>query len=442
VCPVADDFAATIEVWSDFSSSERPPLSVSYMHAGVAYEPLRRLAPLLGVFDLAVLSAVVWPDAAADDLDRDLEAWDDDEDRDDWDDELEDEEDDEDEYQPRELRTLDDADRLAAELAELARERAVPYARRYSDLDVVLKAVPGPRAGSIKRPALLAAAGRFDEARALLVRVPPPAPGLTWMREHRRAARQLERWMDSGGDPALIPAAPPPDAWSSEPSKRPTVAETLAHTRLRQAAVDVVKDAAPDSDRDQLRAILDAELASRGLHESAIWKEGILDQLTTTHAEQWRSLATGIGRIGIGIAKAVRDKQLPDLQQPAILDPPERAAYTLPDTRQTVTIELDPSADAWFDSLDGQIRSMLGIARLEAWIVWDPEPPNPDSVLAVHIGRQRVGQIPAEHIDQYRLALDAATARDELPVLAAILKQRSRPPRYILEIATAPTDTL
>ena len=52
VCPVADEFVATIEVQQASSYPDRPPASVTSMHAGVGYEPLRRLAPLLGVFGL------------------------------------------------------------------------------------------------------------------------------------------------------------------------------------------------------------------------------------------------------------------------------------------------------------------------------------------------------------------------------------------------------
>lgn len=139
---------------------------------------------MLGVFDLDVQSTVLWPQAFAEDREED----DKDEEND-----LDDDEDGEDEerWYGRELRTLDDADRLAAELAEVALERAVRYAKRYATLDTLLERVEWNRTVSVRYAALLAAAGRFEEAKASLPQLPAPAPGLSLMRVEQRAARQL-----------------------------------------------------------------------------------------------------------------------------------------------------------------------------------------------------------------------------------------------------------
>jgi hypothetical protein len=252
VCPVADEFVATIDVWQASSSPDRPPVIVTFMHAGVGYEPLRRLAPLLGMFGLAVESATVWPEAFAQDEDED--------DDHDWDDEGDDEieeaeeqdedaEDEDDEWHGRELRTVAEADRLAGELAAVALERAVPYARRYADVDRLLASVPGPRSGTIRRAALLAAAGRFDEAKVSLAQVPPPAPGLEWMRDEQRAARQLQRWIESGGDPALIPETPLPPRYAT--SRSPSMSQLWRESRAASAAVDAVRRDGEGKDRSQ-----------------------------------------------------------------------------------------------------------------------------------------------------------------------------------------------
>ena len=173
--PVADEFVATIEVQQAGSYPDRPPVLVTYMHGGVGYEPLRRLAPLLGMFGLDVQSVVVWPEAVAEDND--------DEDEENDIDENEDEHDDEEPWEYRELRTLADADRLAAELAEAALERAVPYAKRYATFDALLERVAWNRTVSVRYAALLAAAGRFEEAKASL-------PGPWGPGGARRAARR------------------------------------------------------------------------------------------------------------------------------------------------------------------------------------------------------------------------------------------------------------
>ncbi len=147
VCPVADEFVATIDVWQATSSPDRPPVVVTFMHAGVGYEPLRRLAPLLGMFGLDVQDACVWPEAFAQDEDEDEH-----DDDDDWDDggedieeaeeQDEDAEDEDDEWHGRELRTVAEADQLAGELAAVALERALPYALAV-DVEAVARVASG-----------------------------------------------------------------------------------------------------------------------------------------------------------------------------------------------------------------------------------------------------------------------------------------------------------
>jgi len=328
VCPVADEIVATVEVWQESSYPDRPPVVVTYVHAGVGYEPLRRLAPLLGVFGLDVLSAVVWPEALADDEDED-------DGKDEEDEHNEDEEDEE--WEGRELRTLADADALAAELAGVVLERAAPYAKRYATFDALLRRVEDTRSISIRYAALLAAAGQFDDARAALTRVRSPAPGGGWMRAEQRAARQLERWIESGGDPALIPAAPPPPRFSRSPS--PSMSKVWQQARARSAALDAVKRSSEGKDRRELRAMLEHELAERGVAESPLWFEQTLDHLNDTSAEKSELLVKALisgGKLGIKAFKWIRaGGSLPDLSVPEWLQPPARAAWPVPSPRPT-----------------------------------------------------------------------------------------------------------
>lgn len=61
--------------------------------------------------------------------------------------------------------------------------------------------------------ALLAAGGRLDEAQKSLARLEVSGRSeLAW--NERREVRQLKRWVESGGDPSLIPGAPPPSRFS------------------------------------------------------------------------------------------------------------------------------------------------------------------------------------------------------------------------------------
>lgn len=194
VRPLADGFVATVEVLQATAYPDRPLVTVTYMSVGVGYEPLRRIAPLLGVFDLDVKDTLVWPPAVAARFgdDADSQGAEQGEEDEPWD--------------PREVRTVEEARALASELAIVVGERAVPFGERYADVDGLLASLPGPLIGSLCQPALLASAGRLDEARASLALIPQLPQGPQW---RSRAARQLEWWIDSGGDPALIPDAPP-----------------------------------------------------------------------------------------------------------------------------------------------------------------------------------------------------------------------------------------
>jgi len=429
VRPVSDEFVATIEARQAGSIPDRPPVRVTYMHAGVGYEPLRRLAPLLGMFDLDVQSALVWPEAFATEEDDDEEP----------DEEDEDEEDDEDpaeEWHGRELRTLDDVHQLAGELAVVAAERAIPYAKRYADLDRLIVRVPGPRWGSVRQAALLAAAGRFDEARASLAVLPPPAPGLPWMRDEHRAARQLERWIQSGADPALIPDEPPPRRFQSSPS--PSMSSVWRQSRATSAAVDAVRREDRGKDRDELRAMLERELADRGVSQSPLWLEQTLDHLYDTPGEAREQVVKGLisaGKLGIKAFRAIREgRSLPDLSAPEWLSPPARAAWAVPLQRpeRWVEVQIAQESADWLDEAYQAIPRLIGsTASLEAWLDWDTDE---HRRLAVHIGERRVGTLDESATAAYGVVMKAAGERDESPYTRARLTPRPSPAGYLLEV--------
>jgi hypothetical protein len=435
VCPVADEFVATIEVWQASSYPDRPPVVVTYMHAGVGYEPLRRLAPLLGMFGLDVKSALIWPQAVAEDEDDDGDFDEEEYNEEEGFDEGEDDEDEE-RWEGRELRTLADADLLASELAAVALERAASYARRYADLDLLLTKVPGPRSGTVHRAALLAAAGRFAEAKASLAQLPPLAPGLDWMRDKQRAARQLQRWIDSGGDPALIPDEPPPPRVERSPP--PSMSEQWREVRATSAAVDVVRREGVGKDRQQLRAMLERELASRGVSQSPLWFEQALDHLHDTPAEKRELLVKGLisaGKLGIKALKGIREgRSLPDLSAPDWLKPPARAAWSVPRQHpgRWAEVKIAEGGEEWLDRVHHTIPRLFGsTASLEAWLDWDTDE---TGYLAVHIGEPRVGRLDESATTAYRAVMDAARERDELPYTQARLTPRPRPAGYLLEV--------
>jgi len=380
------------------------------------------------MFGLDVQSVVVWPEAVAEDNDDEDEENDIDENEDEHDD-------DEEPWEYRELRTLADADRLAAELAEAALERAVPYAKRYATFDALLERVAWNRTVSVRYAALLAAAGRFEEAKASLPRLPAPVPGAQAVRVEQRAARQLERWIESGGDPALIPEAPPPPRYES--SSSPSMSKLWHESRGASAAVEAVRREGVGKKREELRAMLERELAERGVSESPLWIEQTLDHLHDTSAEKRELLVKGLigpGKLGIKAFKGIREgRPLPDLSVPDWLAPPARAAW--PVARQHpdrwAEVQLADGSGEWLDRAYHAIPRLVGsTASLEAWLDWDTD----EERLGVYIGERRVGTLDESATTPYRSVMQAAGERDESPSMQARLTPRPRPAGYLLEL--------
>lgn len=138
--------------------------------------------------------------------------------------------------------------------------------------------------------------------------------------------------------------------------------------------------------------------------------------------------------------KMVREKKLPDLRPPDWLEPPARAAYELPRSESWIDVSVTSDTYAWLDEVHAQIPSVFGISNVRAWLSWEPEPRQENSVLAVHLGKQRVGTIDRADAEGFVHVMDAAAFRDELPVVPASLARRTTDPRYVIEVAAPAVD--
>lgn len=429
VRPLANGFEATAEVELVSRLPDRPPVLVSDVGVGVAYEPLRRLWPLLGDrFKLSLLATSTrWPDIAG------------------GEDEKEDEEDDHaDEGALLGVASEREVPAAIEALADMILDRAVPYAERYASLEALFGALEDdedPDWVDIRAPALLAAAGRFDEAAAALDRYEPPGESDFFSRQERRTAYQLRRWVTSQGDVSLLPRGPPPSGFEDR-SRRRSFAEVRADLRARQEAVEEVRQAGRGRDRDEVRAMLEEALARRGLTESPLWFEQTLDHLWDTPADRVRLGFQGLkalGRFGLGVAKTIRDRELPDMATPVWLEPPDPAFYELPRGGRWIVVSLDPGVDGWLERVHQAARSrFFGIASVDAWL--KPEPDDSDAnKIGVYVGEKRVGVIPDDAVVAYLPTMQAATFREELPYLAARLARRGQPLSYMLELVLPPS---
>lgn len=416
VRPLSDEFAATVEYTRVLSMPDRPPVRITQPMFGVAYEPLRRLWPLLedGVRTAALTESVGdMPERAR--------------------------------VCRMEVQTQADVAVVAGQLAGLALERAVAFAERYASVDALLEARRYDGSGRVDMvvPALLAAAGRFEEARAALARcgreMGPPEEGRRW----RRFVYQLTRWIDSGGDTALLPSQPPPRRY--ERSERRSVTDTWHEARARKGAVEAVRHMGSGRSRSELRAMLESELAGRGASMDPLGVEQSIDQLWTSHGDRARQGAQalkGLGKVALTVANVIRTRELPglpDLSVPGWLEPPARAVYAVPRCRdpgrQWTAIELDEGSTEWLRRVYSAVPRLLEIvesATLDAWLDREASQDR-GGLLQVHLGERRVGLLDEGATASYSNVVDAAAQREELPCVEARLTPIDD--RYLLEVA-------
>jgi hypothetical protein len=410
--PLDDGFAATAEVTTSWTFPDHPPVEVGVPRVGAAYEPLRQWWPLLGDrFGLSLLTTSASRPQGGGDEDRGL----------------------------LEVSEMHGVPAAVETLASMVLEHAVSYAERYADPEALLAAI-GARDDTrvdLRTPALLGALGRFEEAALALDRYEPPPGSGSLARSERRTAYQLRRLVGRRGDPSLMPSEPPPSEYEDR-SRRSSFAETGAEVRAKREAVEVVRQSGRGRERDEVRAMLARELARRGVDESPLALEHTLDHLWDTPAERFDSGVQGLkalGRLGVGVAKAIRNRELPDLSTPQWLEPPDPAFYALPRSDHWTLVTLAPGIDDQLERIHQAARPrILGVAPVMAWL--QPEPSSDD--IAVFIGHDRLGLIPADAVDSYRPIMRSARFREEFPVLAARLTHRTRPPHDLLELTLPP----
>jgi hypothetical protein len=412
VRPLSDDFTATAEYTRALSTPDRPPVLVTQPMLGVAYEPLRGLWPLLGD-SLRIAALTTLPETAG----------------------------------GMEVHTQDDVAPVAKQLAGLALERAVAFAEGYTSVDALLEAYHDDESEGSNQvvPALLAAAGRFEEARNELARYRPAVNVPEAKRRERRFVYQMTRWIDSGGDSSLLPSAPPPHRYAR--SERRSVTETWHEIRARNAAVEALKRAGAGHDRAELRSMLKSELVERGVGMDPLRIEQAIDQLWISHGERAREGAKAlktVGRIGLAVANAIRTHELPelpDMSVPEWLEPPPQAVYAVPRRddpgHQWTAVHLDAGNTDWLQSVYAAVPRFVEIvesATLDAWLDWE-HPQDRSGPLQVHLGERRVGVLDEEATAVYRDVADAAAQREELPCVEARLTPIRAEDNYLLEVA-------
>jgi hypothetical protein len=408
-----EQWAATCTLGRASSTPDCPPVLVTNVMVGVSYEPLRRLSPLLDFYEVDVFRERVWPETDGDADRRVADAL--------------------------KIATDLDIEHAVQSLAPVIMERAIPFAEQHADLEGLLARFSQGETDRARLTcaALQATAGRFDEARQALTHLTGSEPS-GFGRRIRRAARQLDRWIDSAGSPSLIPTAPPPQPFGSEPM--PSFSELRRQNRAQRAALDDVQAAAEGEPRERARQMLRDALSRHGADQPRpLWIEYQLDHLWDSRDDQLGcgvQLFKTVADLGVKAARAVRDREIPDLAPPGWLEPPSHALYAIPRSGHWTAAELDPDARPYLDRVYEAVPHPFGLAALAVWIRHAEGTPGSRGVIDVVLGETRVGTIFTTDAAVYVPVLADAAAREEHPCLEAYLAQRHG--EYLLEIATPP----
>jgi hypothetical protein len=320
----------------------------------------------------------------------------------------------------------------------------VPYAPELPDASLELI------------PALLAGAGRYEEARRFLGEHYP----LGWQESagprSRRFVRQLTRWVNNDGKFSLptTPAIWPPERQQRPEQRTPpasfleALAESWPVVKARQEAIQAVRAVSQGKTQDELRILLRDELRKR---EVSMEPEGFEQRIDTLAIERE---PLGKARIALRALAALRDLGLPgttpirstltgenrerldDRLDPAWMQTPERAAYPIllvgPDR---VAVQLDPDARTWLaEALHEAGPDAVQRRFVEVWLAPDSELPASAPRVSVHIGSRRVGYLDADATERLRPALQAAAERDEDAQMKVHLTRLAGTAKYVLAL--------
>jgi hypothetical protein len=354
------------------------------------------------------------------------------------------------------LTDLADVDTLVAMLRQRS---AVPSIEPMDVLRGDEPMVPPPGYPELPDPvpefiaALLAGAGRYDDALRALAECEQPDP--EGGRENARFVRQLTRWVRHAGKLALptTPAEWPAD-WKSHlrDSQAPSslgqfAAENMAEIKVRQEAVRAVRAVSAGKSREALRTMLRSELSSREVSMPPVSFEQTIESLATQQEPFGKARLAlrglralwDLGRSRSPARRAVCDEPndpAEDEPDPAWMRAPERATYPIRlSGRDRAAVQLDPAAATVLESaMSTTGAGMVQTRNVEVWFGSNDDSSEDVSRVSVHLGSKRVGYLDAETSERYRPALQAAGERDEDPWTDAHLTRIPGATPYVLDV--------
>jgi hypothetical protein len=354
------------------------------------------------------------------------------------------------------LDGLTDVDRI---IDLIRQQRAQPFAARMAG-SYAMDAV-APESGRSKFAdaavdkveliaALLAGAGRYADARQALTETVRELPQDDVPYDHHRFMRQLTRIINAEGRMSL-PQTPP--RWPPRPgvperllSPMEMLKQALPEGRARQEAIEAVREVSSGRTRDELRAMYEHELSSRGLSIDIDGVEPTIDLIATEHEPLGKvRIAARGARAAVELMASWREQPAkrsasgPTTEQlrsgsavesePPLPVRPDRAAYPIDShsSRKRAYVELDPTAYAILEHLSSH-------GTVQAWFTWDADSSPAATRVSVHIGSSRIGWLAADVAECLRPAMEAAAERDEDPWTYAQLAATFGAAPYVLTV--------
>jgi len=338
------------------------------------------------------------------------------------------------------LQTAADRDRSVSRLMELVDAHALPFALEHASVEGFLEAWQSTESDRLcedseRVPALLGAAGRFDEARSALEHYLDIGGEVVSTRRYRRFARQLLRFLDAGGEVAE-PSELPRPRFDLGPRPEPLGWQTIWTTwwdhRERDLAAASVRRRTSGHSRSELRSMLYEEVDRRGLVVRPSWIEAQLDMFQRPDLEaEWKSWSSG-AKVLFKLGRHLVDVWHGEgpTRPPTWLEPPDRAGYPMRSSRERVTGVLPwEAARPWLDHVvesmprhfRPEVGSLRGLLNVDVWLTWDSGSERPEPVLAVFLGDHRVGEIARKDEGAFLPVMEHAAERDEVPWTSAQL---------------------
>jgi hypothetical protein len=196
--------------------------------------------------------------------------------------------------------------------------------------------------------------------------------------------------------------------------------------------------------REQLRVVLEDEMARRGIANDPLWVESRVDILDASHLgrvrQAWRAVRSVASTLRNPIPPpAGRPRARPISLPPEPQRPHDQSLYHVgPLSEEWAVVELDPAMHGVLDQVHAQPPDKVGeIAAIDVFLAWDDGSPLAQSGVAVQIGPERcqVGMLSGDAAEHFHPALLAASTRGQVAAMTGYLRPADgRQPPYLLTL--------